>query len=180
MSGLKKSTVCRAAVWICTCWVSVLFLGFSFFPGFFESILPVCCLFPWLAQVVCSEGMAADIGSWDTGMSWGKESWKRSLYPLVMGLGRKKETTEDFLVQSLGWNWVSRASLLGLGSKTKQGVCGRKLEGGGSMGFIEIRGGNGREDCQRCSDAELGMRLMDWIWGNRERGECLCAAYLVS
>lgn len=36
-----------------------------------------------------------------------------------------------------------------------------------------------RKDAMRCSDAELEMRLEDWIWGNRERRQNLQAAYQV-
>lgn len=35
--------------------------------------MSVCCLFPWPAQLVCSQGMPAGGGGWDTGVSWEKE-----------------------------------------------------------------------------------------------------------
>lgn len=37
-----------------------------------------------------------------------------------------------------------------------------------------------RKGCQRCSAAELEMKLGDWIWRNREKREGLWATYLVS
>lgn len=42
--------------------VGVLFLGFSFLSGFLESMMLVYCLFPWSAQLVCSQGMITGIG----------------------------------------------------------------------------------------------------------------------
>lgn len=57
--------------------VGVLFLGFSFLSGFLEIMMLVYSLFPWSAQLVCSQGMINGIGGWDTGLSWRKEGWKR-------------------------------------------------------------------------------------------------------
>lgn len=42
--------------------VGVLFLGFSFLSGFLESMILVYCLFPWSAQLVCSQWMITGIG----------------------------------------------------------------------------------------------------------------------
>lgn len=42
--------------------VGVLFLGFSFLSGFLEIMMLVYSLFPWSAQLVCSQGMINGIG----------------------------------------------------------------------------------------------------------------------
>lgn len=62
--------------------------------------------------------------------------------------------------------WVSWGYLLRLGSGTKQQAVGR-----GDQNFCEIhkRLGVGEESCHGCSVAQLGMRLGDLIWGNRNR-----------
>lgn len=48
-------------------WMGVLFLGLCFVFGFSESMMVVCCLFYWLAQLVCSQGIVAGVGGYDTG-----------------------------------------------------------------------------------------------------------------
>lgn len=55
------------------CWIGVLFLGFCFPYEFSESVMVVCCLFYWLAQLVCSQVMPSGVGGWDTGTSGGRE-----------------------------------------------------------------------------------------------------------
>lgn len=42
--------------------VGVLMLGFSFLSGFLENMMLVYCLFPWSAQLVCSQEMITGIG----------------------------------------------------------------------------------------------------------------------
>lgn len=37
------------------------------------SLLFLFLLFPWAAQLVCSQGISAGTGSWSNGMSWGKK-----------------------------------------------------------------------------------------------------------
>lgn len=59
---------------VCLCWVSVLFIGFCFLSGFSESLMAVCCLFYWPAQLMCSQGMPAGAGGWDTVMNGGRET----------------------------------------------------------------------------------------------------------
>ena len=73
VSGFGMSVGLGADFWICLFWVDVLFLGFCFLSGFFQHAMVLCCLFFWPVQLACSWGMHADVGGWDTGMSWGKE-----------------------------------------------------------------------------------------------------------
>lgn len=35
--------------------------------------------FPWLAQMVCSQGISAGLGGRDKGICWGKKGWSRPL-----------------------------------------------------------------------------------------------------
>lgn len=40
---------------------------------------------------------------------------------------------------------------------------------GGDLWDLQRMGAEGQEDCCGSSAAVLGMKLLDWIWGNRER-----------
>lgn len=40
---------------------------------FSETVMSVCCLFSWVVHLVCSPGMPAAVGSWDSVMSCGKK-----------------------------------------------------------------------------------------------------------
>ena len=51
--------------WVWLCCLGVLFFGSCFLSGFSESVMAVCCLFYLPAQLVCSQGMPASVGSWD-------------------------------------------------------------------------------------------------------------------
>lgn len=41
--------------------------------GFSESVMSVCYLFYWSAQLVCSKGMTAGVGGWDSARSQERE-----------------------------------------------------------------------------------------------------------
>lgn len=74
---------------ICLCWAGILLFGLCFLSGVLLSVMAVCCVFSWPALLVCSQGMLAGVGSWDTGMIWRKGGWRRSL--LSLGLGSEKK-----------------------------------------------------------------------------------------
>lgn len=48
-----------------------MLLGFYFHSGSPETVMAVCCLFPWSAQIMCSHGMPAGVGGWYTEMEGG-------------------------------------------------------------------------------------------------------------
>lgn len=84
----------------------ILLMRFIFFPGFTESVMIVCCLFFWSAQLVCSRVMPASVGDWDNWLSWGKEGQRRrSLLSLGDQVRGGRETAVDFLLQNWSWNW---------------------------------------------------------------------------
>lgn len=66
--------------------------------------------------------------------------------------------------------WVSKKHLLKFGGWEKVMNGGREVRKGSSVGCrADGRGfGGDREGCYRCFAAEMGMRLWNWIWGNRK------------
>lgn len=59
------------------CWLGVLFLDLCFFSGILGTVMSVCCLLNWPTQLVCSQGMPADVGVWDAAKNQG--CWRDGL-----------------------------------------------------------------------------------------------------
>lgn len=76
------STAPGTDFWICLYGVGVLLLGLCFLSGFSANVMVACCLFSWPVQLVCSQGMPADVGSWDTDMSWVKEGLEEKVFAI--------------------------------------------------------------------------------------------------
>ena len=56
------------------------------------------CVFPVFLTYLL--GMPAGIGGWDTGMSWGKEGWRRrSLGSIWDGVKKNRESSAGFQIQ---------------------------------------------------------------------------------
>lgn len=52
--------------------MDVFSLGFCFLSGFPESMMPVCFMFSWSAQLLCSQGLPDGVEGWDNGLVEGE------------------------------------------------------------------------------------------------------------
>lgn len=93
------------------------------------------------------------------------------------GIRREGESPTWFLGRSIFC--VYMGCLLEFRARIKHTQCwGREIRSGGSVRSTR-HGAEGRGGRRQCSMTELGMRLKDWVWGSRVRGEDLQFAHLV-
>lgn len=79
--------------------------------------MSVSCLFAWPAQLVYSQLMPAVVGCWDTGMSYGKESWRRSSWHFGDGVrGKRDQKVFYYIAGDKVWG-------LDLGEKKQVWIC---------------------------------------------------------
>lgn len=85
--------------------MGVLFLILCFLSRLSKSVIVVYCL-SWPSQLVCSQGMPAGIGSWDTVVGWevrrgwsvgstgdvGREGWEALVGDLLQPWGQDRGT----------------------------------------------------------------------------------------
>lgn len=94
-----------ADFWFCLS-VGVLLYCLCVFSGFSESVMALCaCSSPIL--LVYSQGIPAAIRGWVTGMTWGKEGWRRrSLWSTEDSIIEEREKTADFQQQIQGYRMI--------------------------------------------------------------------------
>lgn len=122
---------------------------------FWKSMMTVCWLFAWPAQLGCSHGMLAGVGDWNIGMILGKEGWRRqSLQSVVDGVNEERETTSGFLLEcwECDWDGVGKWGM----------ICG--IHRGWGKGTVVAATG-------------VLLHSLPWVW-NRKRGEGQSTAYL--
>lgn len=85
------TTVTGADSWVCLFWVAILFLCVCFYSRFAESVMAVCFLFFWSAQLLCSQASLLVLEVDMQQLAVGREVKKGWSVVFTEDVGRHKE-----------------------------------------------------------------------------------------